>query len=78
MNVDYKKFDKFAFGKRLRKLRKKHKLTQAILGEWLKVSPYTISHYEKGRGIPSVEFIYNLAGLTGIPVEDILNMEKEL
>lgn len=78
MNVNYKRFDKFAFGKRLKKIRKGLNLTQSIMGEWLNVSPYTICHYEKGRGIPSIEFIVNFSNFTGIPVQDLIDMEKEL
>lgn len=49
------------FAERLKELRNKHKLSQAVLAELLKVSQRQISYYESGKDTPPLPSLIILA-----------------
>lgn len=49
------------FSERLKELRKENNLTTTQLGKLLKVNNSTISRWENGSIIPSIEQLYNIA-----------------
>ncbi len=56
-------------GKNLSELRKRKKYTQLDLAEQLKYSDKTISKWEKGESLPSIEILYTLCNLYGITLD---------
>ena len=59
-------------GERLRELRIENKLSQAELGAILSTSQDTISLWEKGRSLPSAEFLIALAKFFSVSTDYIL------
>lgn len=53
--------NKNSFSIRLKRLRKKHNMTQCALAEELNLPPLWISKYETGRSQPSIEVIVKIA-----------------
>ncbi len=64
--------------KRLKELRIVSGYNQDYVASFLQVARQTYGHYETGKRIPKPETIYKLAGLYGVPVEDIMHMSIEL
>lgn len=63
--------------KNLIELRKNKKLTQLELAEKLSVSDKSVSKWENGNGIPSIEVFMDLAELYGVTVDYILHEGSE-
>ncbi|MEK5425328.1 helix-turn-helix domain-containing protein [Cytobacillus sp. FSL R7-0680] len=61
---------------RLRELRKKNKLTQKQLGEFLDISESGYGYYEQGRNEPSLETIKKLAKKYDVTVSYLTGEEK--
>ncbi|MDD3206293.1 MAG: helix-turn-helix transcriptional regulator [Lachnospiraceae bacterium] len=59
-------------GQFLRDLRKSFGYKQEYVASALDVSRQAYSHYETGRGIPSNEALYKIAGLYNIPLETLI------
>ena len=62
-------------GCRLRELRKENHLTQEKLGEILGVSKVSISGYENGNRIPSLEILNKIIDFFGISSDFLLGRE---
>lgn len=60
------------FGKRLRELRCKSKLTQSALAEIGGFKPSAISHWELGRRTPSLANLTRLAKAMDVSVGDLV------
>jgi toxin-antitoxin system, antitoxin component, xre family len=61
-----------AFAERLKHLREQSGLTQAALAEKLGVTQRAISHYEKGKGTPNLNFIHEVAQAFNISPNELL------
>ena len=59
-------------GERLRELRIENKLSQAELGAILSTSQDTISLWEKGKSLPSAEFLIALSKFFSVSTDYIL------
>lgn len=62
-------------GCRLRELRKENNLTQEKLGEILGVSKVSVSGYENGNRIPSLEILNKIIDFFGISSDFLLGRE---
>lgn len=60
---------------RLRELRERYGLTQAQLGEKVKVSRQAINAIETNKFDPSIWLAYDLAKLFNMSIEDIFDFE---
>ena len=60
-NIIRKDLDKELIGKRLKKFRKSHNLTQEQLAKEINTSHSTISGYEHGKNMILTAFAYNIA-----------------
>lgn len=60
------------FNLKLRRLRKKFKMTQAQLAKKLGISPSTIGMYEQGRREPDSEMLLKISNLFGVSVDFFL------
>lgn len=58
-------------------LRKEKRLTQMQVAEEIKVSRQAVSGWETGTVVPSIENLKSLSILYGVPVDHLLNEEKE-
>ena len=63
-------------GKNLKALRKRHKFTQAQLGERLSYSDKAVSKWEKGESLPPIEVFYKLSRLYKVSLDEIVGEEK--
>ncbi len=61
------------FGRRLRSLRRQQELTQAEMGRLLSCKQATISAYEDGRIVPSLQVVYKVASLFSIDLNWFIN-----
>ena len=59
--------------KRLKEKREEAKLTQNDVAERLHVSPQSISKWERGQALPSVEFLPKLAEIYCCKIDDFFN-----
>ncbi|UOY92872.1 helix-turn-helix domain-containing protein [Ectobacillus sp. JY-23] len=62
---------------RLRELRKKHKLTQKDVADFLGISESGYGYYEQGRNEPPLESIKRLAKKYDVPVNYIIAGDDE-
>lgn len=58
-------------GEKIRKIRRKRKLTQERLAELAKVDPKSIIEIEAGKRNPTLKTISKIANALGIEVKDI-------
>ena len=65
-------------GKNLLKLRKDKKLTQLELAEKFNYSDKSISKWEKGESLPSVEVLCELANFYGVSMDDLTKEHENL
>ena len=61
---------------RVRELRQRSGMTQAVLGESLGVSRQTINSIEAARYLPSLPLALRMARLFGVGVHDIFELEQ--
>lgn len=62
------------FGDKVKKLRKRHDLTQKELAQKLGVSPAAIGLYEQNRRIPDVDVIKNIAKIFSVSTDYLLDI----
>lgn len=67
MEIDYKRL-----GERIRRARKKKRMTQEELGEKTELSTAHIGHIERGTRIPSLEALLSLAAVLGTGLDALL------
>ena len=60
-------------GELLTKLRTERGMTQKQVADILKISPQTVSKWERGRGFPDVSLVSELAEILGISTDSLLN-----
>lgn len=65
---DYRK----RVGKRIRRIRKERKLSQAKLAEMIGVTDNYISNWELGKHMPSPRYLEALGRALGVPAETFL------
>jgi len=62
-------------GYRLRELRKENKMSQEELGKLLGVSKVSISGYEKGSRIPSLDILSGILDIFGVSADYLMGRE---
>lgn len=62
-------------GYRLRELRKENKMSQADLGKLLGVTKVSISGYENGTRIPSLEILNGILDVFGVSADYLMGRE---
>lgn len=62
---------------RIKKLRKKNKLTQSQIAEKLNIPQRTYSHYENGTRTIPLEFIINIAKIYNVTSDYILELSDK-
>ncbi len=62
-------------GENIKRIRKKHSLTQAQFGEIIGKSQSTVYSYENGSVIPSFEVLNMVSQLFNVKVGDIMGIE---
>ena len=65
-------------GYRLRELRKENKMSQENLGKLLGVSKVSISGYENGTRVPSLEVLNGILDIFGISADYLLGRELDI
>lgn len=65
-------FDKKIFGNNLRKLRTSQQLTLEQLGEIFNVTKQTVSRWETGNRLPTIEIIYDIADYFNISIDSLV------
>ena len=63
------------FCERFKELRKENNLSTVELGKKLAVSNSTITRWENGTIIPSIEHLYNIAVLFNVSADYLLGLE---
>ena len=63
-------------GKRIKEIRTENKLSQQKFGEMLSVSQDTISLWEKGKSVPTTEFLIAIATKFDVSVDYILCLQE--
>lgn len=58
-------------GKRIKRYRKKAKMTQEQLAEKVRLSTKYIQFIETGKRVPSLKTIYRIARALGVKVQDL-------
>ena len=66
--------DMILIGKRIKDIRKENGLSQQKLGEILAVSQDTISLWEKGKSVPTAEYLIAIAKQFDISTDYILGL----
>lgn len=66
------------FSDKLSYLRNKRGLSQTELAKLSNISQQSISHFETGRGVPSMNNAIQLAKVLSVKVDDLMNDEKEI
>lgn len=69
--------DSYKVGNFLVQLRNEKHLTQSQVADTLKISVKTISKWECGNGLPSIEYLPELASFYDVSVDEILNGERK-
>ena len=64
------------FGKRIKQLRKQHRLTQSELGEMVGLTQQSITAWETGRTYPDVYTLIRLAMLYEVSVDWLLGLTE--
>ena len=66
--------DMVGIGKRIKEIRIEHGLSQQKFGALLSVSQDTVSLWEKGKSVPTTEFLIALAKQFEVSVDYILGL----
>jgi len=64
-------------GKKIKELRKKHKLTQTEFGEKIGVTKSTIATYENDTRLPSYNVLVKIANTYGVSIDSLLLDEPD-
>lgn len=62
-----------ALGKKIKKLRKEHSLTQEKLAEQLRISTVYVGFLETGKGSPSLKLLMKMSRKFKVRVEDLFH-----
>ncbi len=62
-------------GKRIKEIRTEHGLSQEKFGAFLSVSQDTVSLWEKGKSVPTAEFLIEIAKRFEISVDYLLGVK---
>ena len=65
------------FKENLHSLRKQKKVSQEVLAQHLGVSQRLISHYEKGKCEPSLDYLCSMAKFFDVTLDELVGFEKE-
>ena len=65
----------YFFSKNLKKLRKYHNLTLIELSQATKISKSTLSDYENGKSIPSIDVIMDICAYFNVSFEKLTNSD---
>ena len=67
-----------SIGKKIKKLRKEHKMRQEDLAQLLHVSNKTISKWENENGMPDIFTVKQLSKIFGVPLDNIVEDNEKL
>lgn len=67
-----------SIGKKIKKLRKEHKMRQEDLAQLLHVSNKTISKWENDNGMPDIFTVNKLSKIFGVPLNNMVNDDEKL
>ena len=70
-------FDMKATGKRLAKFRRDANLTQMEVAEHLGISFQAVSYWERGKTMPDISNLVNIARLYNVSIDSILDNDKQ-
>lgn len=59
-------------GELLNRLRISKNMTQKQIADMLKISPKTVSKWERGRGFPDISYVSELAEILGVSTDSML------
>lgn len=59
-------------GELLNRLRISKNMTQKQIADMLKISPKTVSKWERGRGVPDISYVSELAEILGVSTDSML------
>ena len=59
-------------GKRLKQYRKNHNLSQEELSKLLFIRRQTISSYERGKRLPSLDILWDLADIYDVSMDELI------
>jgi len=65
------------FRLQFRTIRERRGLTQVALGQRAGIAPASISHFETGQRVPSLESLVKLADALGVSVDELLGRVPE-
>ena len=65
------------FGENLKRLRKQAKITQQEMADKIGVSRVSYSYYERGRALPTIENLCNIASILNATPNALLGYEQE-
>lgn len=65
--------DKEKIGRRIAYYRKEKGMTQRELADYLKISFQSVSSWELGKSLPTVEMLYGISNLLNVTMDDLLN-----
>lgn len=68
--------DMIGIGKRIKEIRVEHGLSQQRFGELLSVSQDTISLWEKGKSVPTTEFLVAISQRFDVSTDYILCLKE--
>lgn len=68
--------DPFAFGANIQALREKRGIRQAELAAAIGVAPNSISYYEKGRSVPSLDLAVQIANYFQVSLDSLLGRDE--
>ena len=68
----------YMFGERIKELRNNHTWTQQELGDRLGVSKQSVSNWENGNIMPSIDVLVRMSDLFQTSTDYILNRENDL
>lgn len=76
-NKELAEAERKSFGEKLYTLRKKNGLSQQAVAEVLQVSRQSISRWEVGSSVPTMENLRLLSQLYGVPVDYLIHTEGD-
>lgn len=68
--------DPFVFGANVQALREKHGIRQAKLADAIGVAPNSVSYYEKGRSLPSLDLAVQIADFFQVSLDSLLGRDE--
>ncbi len=73
--MSMKEFDRRVFGERLKALRTENEVGQNRLAQDLQLSNASISYWETGKQLPSIEALYKLAVYFDVTADYLLGLK---